>query len=435
MNLSNSIRLKLLSQAFVIALLISPTVSADNWPSWRGPDGTGVAKGSAPTEWSETKNVLWKVDLPGPAGATPCVWGDQIFLTSAKGKDLVLIAISKSGEKQWEKLVATGDKPVRRDEGNMASPSPVTDGKHVWTFMANGILVCYTVKGEEVWRMDVPKKYGKFEIQFGLSSTPVLHGNNLYLQLIHGKWSPSPSKGIVVALNKANGKEVWKHARDTDATEECKHSYASPILYKDGKQEYLVTHGADYAIGHSLKDGKELWRLGGLNPRGKGIRYHNTLRFVASPAMGDGIIVVPTAKRSKVVAIKGTSKGDITNTANVLWMHPRLTPDVPTPLVHNGIVYLCSEGGMLSAVDAKSGELYYTKKRTTSDRHRASPVLAGDKLYLTARNGTVSVCQTGKEFKILSQNTFGETMSASPVVVDGVIYLRTWDRLWAVGSK
>lgn len=415
-------------------LLPSPLV-ADHWPAWRGPEGTGIARGSAATTWSPTENVLWKVALPGPAGATPVIWGDRIFLTSPSDKDLLLMAFSRDGEPLWKKVVATGDRAVRRDEGNMASPSPVTDGEHVWSFMGNGILACYTVDGEEKWRLDLQERYGKFEIQFGLSSTPVLHGDHLYVQLIHGKWSSTPSRGTVAALDKRTGDEVWKHLRLTDATDECKHSYASPILYHDDERTLLVTHGADYAIGHSLKDGSELWRLGGLNPRGEGQRYHNTLRFVASPAMGEGIIVVPTAKRQKVVAIRPDGKKDITDCEeSVIWELPRMTPDVPSPLIHDGIVYLCAENGVLSAVDAKTGEVYY-RERTENDRHRASPVLAGDRIYLTARNGTVSVCQTGKEFKLLSQNRLGEDQSASPVIVDGVIYLRTFGHLWAIGKK
>jgi len=311
----------------------------------------------------------------------------------------------------------------------MASPSPSTDGKHVWAFFASGPMACYDFEGKPVWDVDLQKRYGKFEIQFGLSSTPILDGDRLYVQLIHGEWNSTPSRGLMVCLDKATGKEIWKHVRETSAIDECKQSYASPFLYRDSKHAYVISHGADYAIAHELDTGDEIWRCGGLNAKDN---YNNTLRFVASPVGAAGLIVVPTAKGRTVVGIKPEAKGDITgSTSAIAWVMPNRTPDVPSPVIHEGRVYLCRENGVLIVLDAKTGDKIY-EERTVKDRHRASPVIAGGKLYLTARRGTVTVVKTGSTFEILAQNDLDEPITASPVVADGTLYLRSFEALYAI---
>ena len=322
----------------VAGLFVTP-LAADNWPQWRGPSGNGICAEAVPTKWSRTDNVKWRLPLPGPAGATPAIWGDRIFLTAAVDDDLVLMCVGTDGKEKWRRVQGKGNKKVRGDEGNYASPSPSTDGEHVWSFMANGLLGCYKVDGTKVWAKDMQEEYGKFEIQFGLSSTPILDKGRLYFQLIHGKWSKTPSRGWIVCLDAKTGEEVWKRERNTDAVDECKHSYASPILYRDKEREYLVSHGADWVIAHDLRTGEEIWRCGGLNAKDN---YNNTLRFVASPAAVDGLIVVPTAKNRGVVAIDPAPKGDITTSDSARkWVMPKNTPDVPSPLIHDGLVYLC----------------------------------------------------------------------------------------------
>jgi outer membrane protein assembly factor BamB len=185
-------------------------------------------------------------------------------------------------------------------------------------------------------------------------------------------------------------------------------------------------------LANSLTDGEEIWRCGGLNPKG---RYNNTLRFVASPLAVPGLIVVPSAKHGPVLGLDPASKGDITDSQQGhLWTIERDTPDVSSPLIHDGLVYLCREDGTLMCVDAKSGEQVY-QERCHEDRHRASPVYADGKIILTARDGTVTVVKPGRKFQILSQNTMGEPISASPAIAGGRIYLRTFEALYAIGNK
>ncbi|MGD9722414.1 MAG: PQQ-binding-like beta-propeller repeat protein [Pirellulales bacterium] len=417
---------RFVSCAFLAACVLwSGSAGAENWPQWRGAKLDGVSHETRlPLKWSKTENVAWRLELPGPAGATPVVWDDKIFLTSAEGDNqLVLMCVGTDGKPLWKHVVATENMTVRGDEGNSASPSPVTDGKHVWAMLGTGDIACFTADGEPVWAFNLQDRYGKFDIQFGMTSSPVLDGNNLYLQLLHS------GGATVLALDKKTGNEVWKAARPSDAKAECEHSYASPVLYREGGLELLLTHGCDYVVAHRLKDGQEVWRCGGLNLKG---RYNPTLRFVASPVAVPGMVVVPSAKNGPVLALDPASQGDITDTKEGhLWTREHNTPDVPSPLVVDGIVYLCREDGTLIAMDAKTGQEFYTK-RTHADRHRASPVYGDGKIYLTARDGTVTVVKPGKEFEVLATNVMEESISSSPAVSNGRIYLRSFNALYAI---
>jgi outer membrane protein assembly factor BamB len=418
--------------SITLLLGVSTGLLAENWPRWRGANLDGVSgEINVPAKWSKTDNVAWRFSLPGPGGATPVVWEDRIFVTAPQGNDLLLICVSIDGRELWRQTVTRGNREVRGDEGNSCSPSPSTDGRHVWTFFTDGTLACYTMNGKEVWKTNLQERYGKFEIAFGMTSTPVLDGDRLYLQLIHGEGDAKTREAIVLALDKATGKEIWKQDRPSDAIAECEHSYSSPILYRDGQREFLISHGADFTVAHSLKDGRELWRLGGLNPKSN---YNDTLRFVASPSAGEGRIVVPSAKNGPVVCLKPQALGDVTDNAEAqFWKKDQGTPDVPSPLIHDGLVYLCRENGNLVCLDAETGEQYY-EERTVRERHRASPVYADGKVYITGRNGVVTVVKAGKQFEILAQNEMGEEMSASPAISNGRIYLRTFNALYAIGK-
>jgi len=430
--------LKSLAAVFgcLVLLISQAAVQADNWPQWRGPAGNGIStEKNIATEWSRTKNVAWRLELPGSAGATPAVWGERIFLTSVDGNDLVLLCVSTKGKQLWRQVTGTGNRTVRNDEGNMASPSPTTDGKHVWATMSTGDMGCFTVDGKEVWKLDLQKRYGQFRIAFGMSSTPVLDDGRIFLQLIHGDGKAETQEALVVAIDALTGEGIWKQDRVTAAASENEHSYASPVIYNDGKLKYLITHGADYTIGHRLSDGTEIWRLGGLNPHDDpNRRYHPTLRFVSSPVAHEGMIIVPTAKSYPTFAIPGNLKGNhVAAGKSLLWTLPQ-TPDVPTPLIHKGLAYLCMANGNLHCLEAKTGKELY-KSLTHRNRHRGSPVYADGHLYLTSRDGVVSVVKVGREFKLVAQNDLEESLSASPAISGGTLYLRSYDALWAIRGK
>lgn len=416
-----------------LSFLATDAVLAGNWPQWRGATLDGISgETNLPAEFGPGKNEVWKLPLPGAAGSTPAVWGDNIFLTTVDGDNLELWCVSAEGQRKWKQVVSTGNKDVRGDEGNAAAPSPCTDGTYVWANFANGALACYAADdGKEVWKLNLPERYGKFEIAFGMTSTPVLDGDRLYLQLIHGEGDPKTREAIVVCLDAKTGNQIWKHDRISDAQKECEHSYASPVIYRDSQREFLITHGADFVMGHSLEDGHELWRCGNLNIG----NYNPTLRFVASPVAAGGRIVVPSAKGGPVLCLKPDIEGDVTDKQDAyLWQRKRDTPDVPSPVVHEGLVYLCRENGVVICVDAETGEELY-QKRAVSDRYRASPVIADGKLYVTARKGVVTVFELGKTGTQLAVNNLDEEVSASPAVANGRIYIRTFKNLYAFGNK
>jgi outer membrane protein assembly factor BamB len=395
---------------------------AENWPQWRGPNLDGISKETGlPTEWSESKNVVWTLKLPGKGGSTPAVWGDRIFLTSADGDDLDLMCVSTEGKELWKQKLGEGDRAFMRGEGNNASPSPSTDGKHVYAFAGTGDLACFDFDGKEVWKFNVQDRYGKFGAMHGLHTSPLLDGDRLYLQLLHA------GGANVIALDKTNGKVE----RKSDGTGENKDSYASPMIWRKGKEAYLITHGNDYAIAHKLDDGSEIWRVGGLNPKDS---YRRDLRFVASPVATPDLIVIPSAKDHGVVGLKPDAEGSVMpGSKHEAWRLKNSTPDVPSPLVHDGLVYLCRENGTLICLDAKSGEEKYSQKLHAAI-YRASPVYADGNIYLTARDGFVTVVKAGPKYEKVAVNELRDDLAASPAISGGRIYLRGWKTLYAIGK-
>ena len=413
--------------AFLLSIFILTANSfADNWQQWRGQYNDGISNETeAPIQWSQTENIKWRLPLPGEAASTPVIWEDKIFLTSAEGDALVLMCISTDGEELWKRTLGRGNRSVRGGEANFAAPSPVTDGEHVWAFLGTGNLACYDFNGNQVWHTNLADRYGKFNLYFVMSTTPLVDKDRLYIHLIHSNaW-------VVLALDKMTGKEIWKHNRDSDATDECEQAYTSPIIYRDDEREYLVVHGADYVTAHSLEDGSEIWRCGGLNPEAG---YNPSLRFVASPVATEGLIVVPSAKNGPVLGIDPAAQGDITDSKWQRWKLRRGTPDVPSPLIHEGLVYLSGERGGLMCLDAVTGERLY-REPTHRYQHRASPIYVNGHIYLTSRDGVITVVKAGRDFEIVASNAMDEVIAASPAIANGTLYLRSYQALYAIGAE
>ena len=423
-----------------VAACLAIVAPAEHWPQWRGPRQDGIATARPlPSGWSKTKHVAWRTPLPGRAGATPCVWGDRIYLTSNEGDDLVLVCVhARDGGIVWKRRVSGGNADARSGEGNSASPSPCTDGEYVWVFFGTGILACYTADGREVWKVDVNERFGRIDIQFGMTSTPVLDGDALYLQLIHGamKLGDDTRTGKVIRLDKRTGATVWAVDRVTNAQFECKHSYASPFLYRHDGREFLVAHGADCVTGHALADGRELWRFGGLNgPSVTNPKQHDqTFRFVSSPCFAPGTIIVPTCKGGPTVALRvgDDLAGDCTGKPSVVkWVNP-ITPDVSIPLVSDGLVYMLHKDGKLQCVDLETGKDVYLE-RTHTGQHRSSPLLADGRIYYGSNDGWVTIVRPGRSFEQLDAVDFGgEAITASLVAVGDTLYVRSYDALYAI---
>jgi outer membrane protein assembly factor BamB len=398
---------------------------AENWPQWRGPNGDGTSRDRGlPLKWSKTENIAWRLELPGPAGSTPAVWEDRIFLTSpGAAGELLLLCVSRDGRELWRNEVAKGNRDFRGDEGNSAAPSPLTDGKHVWAFFGTGHLACFDLEGKPVWKANLQDLYGEYDHWHGYSSTPLLEGDTLYQMCLRMK---SP---YIVALDKMTGKERWRRPRESDAEHESRHSYASPVLYRDPERSLLLIHGGDYISAHKLDDGEEVWRCGSLNLKEN---YNRTLRFVASPVARPGLVVAPSAKGNPIVAVRPDGKGDVIAT-HVAWRRGRDTTDVPTPVIHDGLVYMLRENGVLICLDEKNGEEVYLQ-RVHSTRQRASPVIADGKLYCASRDGVVYVLKPGRKLEVLAGNDMGENIASTPVVAGGRLYVRTFKALYAIAQ-
>ncbi len=418
-----------------LALGMNLAVADDHWSQWRGDQLNSIStESSLPIEFGPEKNLVWRLELPGPGGSSPIIWDKQVFVTSVDGSGISLIAVSsEDGREQWRKTLGGENQNIRMDNANSASPSPFTDGNFVWATTSQGFLHCFKLDGTPVWEKDLQKEYGEFNIQFGLSSTPVLDNGRIYHQLIHGNMRDrEPGTAWILCFDAATGKELWKQNRTSDAYAENKHAYTSPTIYRDQDQSFLVVHGSDYITGHDLETGKELWRCGGINLQDN---YHPTLRLVSSAATAPGLIVVPTAKNGPVFALQPPLSGDITDSATAhRWKIDRGTPDVATPLIHDGLVYLATEKGTLTCLDAKTGEQVYSE-RVHADKHRSTPIIAGERIYLAGRDGRVHVIQTGRQLNVLATNDLGEETTASPAVANGQLYLRTFSALYCFGNQ
>ena len=407
----------------LFALALGAPASADNWPQWRGPknDGHSAEKG-LPTEWSADKNVVWKLALPGRGSSTPAVWGDRIFLTSVADADVVLMCVGTDGKEQWKKVIGKAGKSGRGDEGNDASASCSTDGKHVWTFAGSGNLVCYTVDGEQVWQKNL-QDYGKFGIQFGCHWTPALYKGNLYLQIMHR------GAQVVVALEANTGKELWKQNRPGYGKGESPDTYSSAFVWEGEGGPLLVAHGNDYCTGHKLTDGTEVWRVQALKPT-----LNGAWRFVSSPLVTPDLIVVPSFKNGPLVAFNPVgAKGDISPDNKAEKWRFKQTPDVVSPIRVGEIVYTSGDGP-LTAIDAKTGEQIY-RQTLSPGLHRANMIAANNKIYVTSAKGAVDVVEAGREFKKVATNTLPDTVYATPAPANGRLYIRGYNYLWAIGAK
>ena len=421
---------RLLLATALVALAITPA-SADNWPQWRGikNDGHSAEKG-LPTEWGPDKNVVWKLPLPGRGESTPCIWGERIFLTSDAGDEVVLLCIGTDGKQRWRKtLTKTGGSQNGPEKASDASASCSTDGHHVWSYVGGkkaGKLSCHDIEGTLAWEKDL-KEYGKLDIAFGSHWTPVLYKGRLYLQVMHR------AAQLVVALDAATGREIWKVEAQGEGVKgtESPDVYASAVMWEGEGGPLLISHGNDTCAAHRLDDGKEVWRVGGLNPNAS-----RAWRFVSCPLVSPDLIVVPTCKNGPTVGINPVgAKGTIVpGTAAELWRITP-TPDVLTPLRVGDIVYLLNNE-TLTAVDAKTGKQIYQKRLEAKQRiYRSNLVVADGKIYIIGVDGIGVVVQAGKEFKQLATNEIKEKIYASPAISNGRLYLRTLEHLYCIGAK
>jgi outer membrane protein assembly factor BamB len=422
----------LVTLTFLCGAILSPCppVRADNWPQWRGPNNDGHSNETGlPAEFGPDKNVVWKLALPGVGSSTPCVWEDRIFVTYQVGAgEANLACVGTDGKLRWQQKIGSGEVRTRSGEGgNAATASPSTDGKLVFAFAGSGHLAAFDLDGKKVWENDL-QKYGRFSIQFGCHWTPVLYKDRLYLQVLHR------GAQVLVALDKNTGKEIWHVQRKSDGRGESPDVYASAFVWEKNGSALLISHGNDYCTAHSLDNGEEVWRVTELNPKA---RYNGAWRAVSSPLVTPDLIVIPTCKYHETVAIDPSlAKGEIAPGNPAEKWRFKKTPDVPSPLLVQGVVYLVSAGdGTLSALDAATGKLLYEGPRLTGHIVRASPLFADGKIYIVGRDGTIPVVRPGQKFELIARNQLPDKFTGSPAVSNGRIYLHGWNNLWAIGAR
>ena len=410
--------------------IVTLTLGASDWPSWRGPTRNGVSdETNLPVKWSQTENVAWKIAMPSFSGSTPVIWGDRIFLNVADGlhskeaMTLHLWSVNRdTGAILWQRPLGGGNHQERKQ--NMSSPSPVTDGKAVWVMTGTGILKAFDFAGTEMWARDIQKDYGRFGLNWGYGSSPLLHGDSLYVQVLHGMRTDDPS--YLLRIDKATGKTVWRVERPTHARMESPDAYTTPALLQyDGRTE-IVLSGGDVVTGHDPVTGKELWRANGLNPTND-----PNYRIVASPVVFGDLIIAPTRERP-MLALKAGGRGDVTTTAR-LWSFDA-GPDVPTPVTDGVFVYVINDRGIMACLDAKTGREHYSRQRLRPGTYSGSPVLADGKIYVTNEDGVTSVVKAGPQFQILAENEFDDYSLSSPAISGGRIFFRTTKHLWAIGK-
>ncbi len=414
-----------------------------DWPQWRGPLATGAApSGNPPLNWSQTENIRWKVPIPGRGSASPVVSGDRVFLLTAvpagEGEDstgffasirnrfmgttgsdellhFVIVALNRQdGSVIWERTaVATQPHEGRHNTNSWASASAVTDGEVVCAFFGSRGLYCYDMDGTPLWDRD----FGDMRIRlgFGEGASPALYRDSIIVIWDH----QGPS--FITALDKRTGTERWR----VDRNEET--AWTTPLVVEHDGQAQVVTSATDRIRSYSAETGALLWE-------GEGV----TLNAIPSPVEEDGIVYLMSGYRgNRLFAVDlARARGDITGSDAIVWSHDRDTPYVPSPVLHDGILYFTkSNSGILSAHDAATGSPLYGPERLPGIREiYASPVVANDRLYITGRDGTTLVLATGPEMRVLATNTLDDPIDASAAVVGDEIYLRGEQFLYCIAE-
>jgi outer membrane protein assembly factor BamB len=431
--------------SIVATLAFTFTAHGENWPQWRGPnlDGTSPEK-NLPVEWSPEKGVKWKTPMPGFSGATPAIWGDSIFATSPDAnKNLVLICVNKKdGAIRWQRQIGEGG-DINKGRGNMASPSPVTDGKLVWAIFGTGDLAAVDFQGKIVWQRNLGSDYGRFAINWIYGSSPLLFDGRLYVQVLQRSPAPPDYPGLagaagdresyLLALDPATGKTIWKQPRPSDAQLESLESYATPVPHTSGGKTQILIAGGDFLSGHDPATGKELWRGYGINPqRGE------WMRLVPSPVSAGDLAIVCGPKKQAMLAFRTDGTGDVSETGVAWRFDEKKTPDVCTPVYWGGKLFaLDGDSHTLTCFNPKTGEkLWQGEVPERSTVIRASPTLADGKLYIVNEKGTAYVVDAAaSEFKLLATNVLpDENVRGSIAISDGQLFVRGTQFLYCIGK-
>jgi outer membrane protein assembly factor BamB len=422
-----------------------PAPKSTNWAQWRGPEGQGISPETGlPTVWSATQNVKWKTPIPGRGHSSPIVWGERIFLTtSLEGEVIadakpvkhtlegetfvhpdsvgatrkhtlqVLCLERRTGKQLWQKTAYEGRVyDDRHRKATYADGTPITDGRYVYAWFGTEGLYCYDFNGKLIWQ----KSLGKIATQgMGNGTSPVLYEDRLILQCDEDNGEQS----FIIALDKRNGKELWRMPRKVEV------SWTTPVLARTATRTELVASGNQWVIAYDPATGQELWRCQGTQSW-----------TVPTPLVGQGVVVVSAAHPVKrALAIKLGGSGDLTGTSQIAWQRDKNTGYTPSSILYGEYVYLMTDRGLLTCLDAKTGEVKYEGARVPKPAtFSASPVAFADKILLTSEDGDTFVLKAGPQHEVLQTNTLDEPVYASPALAGGNIFLRGAKHLYCIGE-
>jgi outer membrane protein assembly factor BamB len=434
----------------VIPLLFFPAW-AENWPQWRGPSGSGVSQDTGfPAEWGSTTNIAWKVPLRGLGVSTPIVWNDRVIVTYQIGANAlrpgihptlvqggsaaasgerplggarphdsstsnIIFAVAafdrKSGRQLWEYTFnAEGDLPQTHEKRNLATPSPVTDGEMIYAWFSSGQLAAVDMNGKLVWSRHLGREYSVMDINWGQSSSPALYQDRLILPCYN------PSSSFLLALDKKTGKQIWRADREKGVI-----SYSTPLIVETPQGPEVALNTSERVEAFDPITGKLKWQFAEPN------------RFpIPMPVFDSGVLYLNRGYRSSpYMAIRAGGQGDISQT-HVIWRVANGGSYVPSLVFYQGLLYMANELGVVTAVDAKSGELVWRQR--LGGFYSASPVGADGKIYLLSETGEMLVLRAGRKAEVIAKNDLGEQCIASPAFSNGQIFIRTDRTLYAIGN-
>ena len=415
--------------ALAALTVTQPTLADDDWPQFRGPDGTGaVPDANTVTQLDPNtgKHIKWSTDMPGPTAGTPAIVGDYVFTTAGTlgTNRLVAMALSrKTGEVLWQHDVAQARKSRQRSrENNHAVCSPAADDKHAYFLFGSGDLLAVTHDGQKKWHINLTDKYGKIEILWGYASSPLLLDGKLYVMVLRRQ----PS--FLLCIDPATGQTLWKQDRPTTAQGESPESYASPIAATIDRKPQIVCYGGDALTGHDPATGKELWRFTkDINPTN-----NKMFRVISGPTQGhNGLIYFTTPRGEDLFAVQVKN-----NTPRLKWMARKVDADVPCPVYTKDALYVLSGAKKrLFKFNPDTGEKLADTRIDTPGYFRCTPTYANGHLYLIDGDGELFIYNANDNFKQTHHISLGGYPTRATIAVAGNdLYIRTGDKLIRAGK-
>ena len=406
--------------ALVVGLaLLSAAASnaAGDWPEFRGPTGQGhAATTRLPLEWSNTRNLAWKQAIPGSGWSSPGLKDGRVFLTSAVGGEgtMLLHALcldERSGKILWDIEVFGGAQATRiHTKNSHASPTPLIADGRIYVHFGHEGTACLDPDGKVLWRntsLTYPPVHGS-------GGSPILAGDALIFSCDGG------SDPFVVALDKSTGKLLWKTKRETTAKKTF--SFSTPLLITVNGQPQVISPGSGAVCAFDPKTGREIWRA----------RYGEGYSVIPRPVFGHGLLFIATGfDQPTVIAVRPDGQGDVTDT-HIAWTLKKSAPNTPSLLLVGEELYMVSDGGIASCVDAKTGRVHWQER--IGGNYSASPIHAGGRIYFQNEEGICFVLKAGRRFDLLARNDLSERTLASPAVADNALFLRSQSQLWRVGK-